>query len=176
MLEMAHLLFDVRDYTKASQMFNEFALLYPGCDEVESAMYQAIVSTSNLMLDAEHDQSKTIEVLELTQKFLERTSFTHYKKEVEVIASQCEERLLESDINIFNFYISRGNYVAANTRLESIKKEYTQKPIADVATRLACLDKCYADATVNIKLPELTTAVAVQNPEVSTEQATEQAV
>jgi tetratricopeptide (TPR) repeat protein len=98
MLEMAQMLFDKKDYAKASQMFNKFALLYPGSDEVELAMYQAIISNSNLMLDAEHDQSKTIETKELAQAFLERPSFTHYKKEVEIIAKQCDERLLESDI------------------------------------------------------------------------------
>lgn len=174
--EKAQLLFDKRDYDKASQMFNEFVLLYPGSDEVELAMYRAIVSTFNLMLDAEHDQSKTIETKELAQTFLERPSFTHYKKDVEVIARQCDERLLESDINVFNFYMSRGNYVAANTRLEGIKKDFTSKPIPDIATRLASLDKCYVEATVNIKSNELTTAVAAQEQEMSPEHPTEQTV
>ena len=151
MLEMAQLLYDKKDYAKSSQMFTEFALLYPGSDEVEMAMYQAIISNSNLMLDAERDQSKTIETLELAQKFLERPSFNQYKKEVEVIERQCEERLLESNINIFNFYLSRGNFVAANARLDCIKNEFASKHIPDITTRLASLDKCYADATVNLK-------------------------
>jgi outer membrane assembly lipoprotein YfiO len=176
MLEMAQMLFDKKDYAKASQMFNKFALLYPGSDEVELAMYQAIISNSNLMLDAEHDQSKTIETKELAQAFLERPSFTHYKKEVEIIAKQCDERLLESDINVFNFYMSRGNYVAANTRLEGIKKDFSSKPMPDITTRLACLDKCYADATVNIKSQELTTEIAAQEKEALPEQPTEQTV
>jgi hypothetical protein len=46
----------------------------------------------------------------------------------------------------------------------------------DITTRLACLDKCYADATVNIKSQELTTEIAAQEKEALPEQPTEQTV
>jgi outer membrane assembly lipoprotein YfiO len=152
MLELAQLLFEIEDYKRASEMYNKFVLLYPGCDEVELSMYKAIFSMSKLMLDAEHDQTKTVETKELAQEFLDRSSFTHHRKEVEAIVAQCEERLLESEINIFNFYIKRGNFVAAQTRLANIKEAYGAKTILpDIQTKLACLEQDYAHATINLK-------------------------
>jgi outer membrane assembly lipoprotein YfiO len=168
MLELAQCLYETEDYPKASKMYHEFTLLYPGSDEVEFAMYQSISSTFKLILDAEHDQSKTVEARELAQAFLDRSSFTAYKKEVEAIVLQCEERLLESEINIFNFYINRGNYVAANTRLAGIKQAYIGKTIPDIQTRLALLETSYADATFSLNLQQAT-VVAVQDKEAKTE-------
>ena len=65
-----------------------------------------------------------------------------------MLAIKCEERLLESEINIFNFYLKRGNYVAAKTRLATIKQAYLRKTIPDVAMRIANLETNYANATI----------------------------
>lgn len=165
MLELAQLLYETEDYTKASKMYHEFTLLYPGSDEVEYAMYQAITSTFKLTLDAEHDQTKTVEAKELAQAFLDRSSFATYKKDVEAIAVQCEERLLESETNIFNFYMKRGNYVAAKTRLSTIKQAYVGKLIPDVGMRIANLENDYVNATKLLHLDQPTTVATQEKTE-----------
>ena len=162
MLELAQLLYDTGDYAKASKMYHDFTLLYPGSDEVEFAMYQAIISSFMQIRDAEHDQTNTVETKELAQAFLDRASFVTYKKEIEEIAVKCEERLLESEINIFNFYLKRGNYLAAKTRLSTIKQTYLEKSMPDVQMRIAVLEKNYANVT-NILETVPTTVVAVQD-------------
>ena len=162
MLELAQLLYDIEDYTKASKMYHDFTLLYPGSDEVEFAMYQAVTSSFKQIRDAEHDQTNTMETKELAQSFLERSSFTKYKNDVEKIAVQCDERLLESEINIFNFYMKRGNYIAAKTRLASIKEGYLEKAIPGVQMRVADLEKNYTNATCGLEIAP-TTVVAVQD-------------
>ena len=143
MLELAQLLHETGDYAKASKMYHEFTLLYPGSDEVEYAMYQAIASSFKQILDAEHDQTKTVETRELAQTFLDRASFATYKKEVQEVALKCDERLLESEINIFNFYMKRSNFMAAKTRLSTIKQAYSEKSIPDIGIRIALLEKNY---------------------------------
>lgn len=161
MLELAQLLYEAEDYTKASKMYHEFTLLYPGSDEVEYAMYQAITSSFKLTLDAEHDQSKTVETRELIQAFLDRASFTTYKKEVQELAVKCDERLLESDINIFNFYMKRGNYLAASARLSTIKKAYAGKTIPGIELRIANLERVYASETTIVPVDQKT-VIALQ--------------
>lgn len=168
MLELAQLLFEIGDYTKSSKMYHEFTLLYPGSDEVEFAMYQAIISSFKQILDPEHDQSNTAETRELAQSFLERSSFTTYKKDVEEIATKCDDRLLESEINIFNFYMKRGNYVAANTRLSTIKLAYSGKNIPNVQTRVAQLETRFALEAIMPK-EAATTTVAVSDQGEKTE-------
>lgn len=170
MLELAQLLFDTEDYTKASKMYHEFTLLYPGCDEVEYAMFQAIISSFKLTLDAEHDQSKTAETRELAQAFLDRPSFVNHKKEVEEIAHKCDARIFESEVNIFNFYMKRGNYVAAKTRLSTIKETYLAKAIPDIQMRVAALETNYVAATINIQTNQKT-VVAMQDKKDIQEQA-----
>lgn len=174
MLELAQLLYETEDYKRASDMYNKFVLLYPGCEEVEQSMYRAIFCMSKIILDAEHDQTKTIETKELAQDFLNRSSFTQYRKEVEAILTQCEERLLENEICIFNFYLGRCNYVAAQTRLANIKETYAVKTIPDIQTKIASLDKLYAEATVNVKLESV--VVAAQDKEEKIEEPVSQAV
>lgn len=141
MLELADLLFDTALYGKAADMYHEFTILYPGSNEVEYALYRAIVSNFKLTLDAEHDQSKTLATKELAQKFLERGDlFTTNKKEVENILAQCDEKLLAVEENIMRFYIKRGNTKSAQRRLDNMKKEFLDKNIPDVTVRIAHLE------------------------------------
>jgi outer membrane assembly lipoprotein YfiO len=142
MLELADLLFAMEDYTRSADMYREFTLLYPGSDEVEYALYRAILSNFKLTLDAEHDQSKTLTTKELALAFLERSElFTVYAKEVEDILMQCEQRLLANDISIFNFYVKRQDISSAQNRLSLIKKDYLTKQIPDVQLQIAQLEK-----------------------------------
>lgn len=175
MLELAQLLYETESYTKAAKMYNEFTLLYPGSDEVELAMYKAIVSNFQLILDAEHDQTKTVETQEQAQAFLERPLFTRYKNEVQDILIKCEERLLESEINIFKFYLMRGNTIAANSRLEGIKKTYITKNLPDFQMKLAGLEQRYADVMGDLKL-EQPVIIAAQDKDVKNETTNEKII
>ena len=111
MLELASIYYEIGNFEKAGKMYNEFTVLYPGCDEAEFALYQAILSSFKLTLDAEHDQGNTQEAKELALAFLERESFKKYRKEVKDILNKCEERLFEADSKIFSFYLNCGNYL-----------------------------------------------------------------
>lgn len=154
MLELAQLYFEAGNFEKAGKMYNEFTVLYPGCDEAEFALYQAILSSFKLTLDAEHDQTKTQEAKDLALAFLERESFKTYCKEVKDILNKCEERLFEADQKIFNFYLNTGNYSGqygnAKKHLALIKESYLDKEIPDIAVRIAKLEADFTAATMPV--------------------------
>lgn len=160
MLELAQLYFEQDNFEKAGKMYNEFTILYPGCDEAEFALYQAILSSFKLTLDAEHDQTKTKEAKELALSFLERQSFTKYRNEVKDILNKSEERLFEADSKIFSFYLNSGNYTGeygnAKQHLAIIKDLYLDNEIPeikipDIALRIAKLEADYTAATMPIE-------------------------
>lgn len=165
MLELADLYFQEGNFEKAGKMYNEFTILYPGCDEAEFALYQAILSSFKLTLDAEHDQTKTQEAKDLALAFLERESFTTYRKEVKDILNKCEERLFEADFNIFNFYLNIGNYTGqyanATKHLDIIKKSYLDKEIPQIIERVAKLE---TDLTL-VTMPHTEKTVVAQKSE-----------
>jgi len=125
LLELADLLFDDGKLEAAGKMYREFVKYYPGNIKVEYALYKAILCKFQVILDAERDQSNTRDTVELANKFLEREEiFITHAQEVRTIRAQCYERLLENEIKIFDFYINRGRYKSARTRLTNIRKEF----------------------------------------------------
>ncbi len=175
MLELADLLFEGRKFEKAGTMYKEFAKYYSGNEKAEYALYRAIVCAFNLIARADRDQTKTIEAIELAESFLERTAvFNTYAGEVEKIRASCQERLFESEMNVVNFYISRGRYVSAARRLDGTRKQFI--PLLVNAEQSILLSECalaeklsnpellLAKQTELIeKFPELQSTVVAQN-------------
>jgi outer membrane assembly lipoprotein YfiO len=144
MIELADLLFDSGNLAKAEHLYSEFASMYPGHKKAEYASYKAIICSYWETLDQQRDQSKTKETIEKAESFIKnKTIFTTYTKQVDEILYACRERLLESEISIFHYYLQRDDYIAAQTRLENIEKELlpalpTQEPtILSLACELA---------------------------------------
>jgi len=124
-LEIADLLFDSGDLKKAEQLYTQFTQLYPGDKNIEYASYKAILCSFWKTLDAQRDQTKTRHTIELAEKFLERsTIFTKHSPEVSKILVNCKNKLFESEVNIFRFYLDRGDFTSAKNRLENIEKEF----------------------------------------------------
>lgn len=123
-LELADLYFKHGELEKAGKLYVEFTKLYPGNDQVELAYYRAIQCSFSGILDAERDQTKTRDALELTNKFLERGDvFTKYNKEVKALQEKCYEQLVESEKGIISYYADRKQFKAATSRVESMKKD-----------------------------------------------------
>jgi len=125
MLELADLHFDIGQLNRAENLYTEFVRQYPGHTSTEYASYKSILCSFWATLDSDRDQSTTKETIERATTFLERKKvFRTYTNQVTKILTSCREKLLESEINIFNFYTKRGDYRAAKTRLENIEKEF----------------------------------------------------
>lgn len=124
MLELADLLFDSGDLAKAERLYAEFASMYPGHKKAEYASYKAIICSYWATLDHQRDQSKTKETIERAEAFLKNKAvFATYANQVDEILYACREKLLESEMAIFHYYMQREDYVAAQTRLDNMEKE-----------------------------------------------------
>jgi hypothetical protein len=77
------------------------------------------------LYDAEHDQTRTREVIALTDTFLAKsTIFTTYKNEVAGIRTQCYQRLFDQEKGIVAFYLDQSKLKSAQTRLANVRKEF----------------------------------------------------
>lgn len=124
-LEYADILYDTRDFSTAGTIYQEFTKLYPGSERVEYAHYKAILCSFEQIQDAERDQTKTRETLDLTTTFLDKAAlFVVYAPQVIDIANKCRQRLLENEISIANFYLNRGSTLSAQKRIEGMRTTF----------------------------------------------------
>ncbi|HSW73755.1 MAG TPA: outer membrane protein assembly factor BamD [Candidatus Limnocylindria bacterium] len=125
MLEVADLEFELGDPDKAGTIYKEFCKLYPSSSKVEYALYKSLCCSFKQISDAERDQTKTKEAIELAQTFLERSDvFTTYTKDVNDVLTKCHQRLFESEMNIATFYAKRGSNEAAHKRAQEMRTTY----------------------------------------------------
>ena len=143
--ELADLLFDCSKFEKAGKIYTEFTNLYPGNQQIEYASYRAILCSFYQILDAERDQTKTEETIQLTDNFLERADiFRQYKDEVYGIQTTCYQKLVASEINICTFYIKKSSYKSAQKRLDSLRAEWLPK-IPTVENQIIMLEIALAE-------------------------------
>jgi len=121
LLEIADVLYMDGQYEKAARFYNDFVSLYPGKEKVEYALYRAIASSFTCILSPDRDQTKTEETLALTHIFLKQELFITYKEQVLELQKKCQQHLVDSELNICNYYIKRGNVKQAQKRLDKIR-------------------------------------------------------
>lgn len=154
MIELADILFNTDHYDDAVKWYQEFAFLYPGNEQIEYASYKAIVCASKKILSIDRDQAPTQKTLELANEFLKRSDvFTKYQTEVLAIQKVCQETLAQSDCSVAQFYITYGNYKAAEHRLKNVRSEWAQK-VPEIQTQLAALEVDLAGLYNEFKAPE----------------------
>ena len=157
LIELADLFFDTGKLVQAEKFYSQFYTLYPGNDNIEKAHYKAILCSFYLTLDNDRDQSKTQETLTLANSFLDRKEiFTKYAQDVSSIQLQCNEKLCQSDLSVTEFYLKRGkekDLVAAQQRLENIRKEYSDK-VPSLEPRILALEIDHAVKTKDFTLAE----------------------
>jgi len=124
-LEIADLVFEAGNLSKAEGLYNKFVKHYPGDQNIEYACYKSILCSFWQTLDPENDQTKTKNTIDASQKFLERSNiFTTYNEDVSRILYACNDKLMESDISIFRSHLNRRDWGQAHHRLKLLEKEF----------------------------------------------------
>lgn len=124
LLQLADLYYRQEDWAKAERVYSEFVMLYPGAAKCDYAHYRAVACGFKLTLTPDRDQTKTQEVLKLADEFIGQFKTSDYLDQITTVATQCREKLFESDTNVFTFYFNSKNYKAAQKRLDTLCKEH----------------------------------------------------
>lgn len=123
LLEMGSLYIKQENWEKAEHAYHEFVLYYPSASQTEFALCKEIECGWKLTSDPDRDQTKTQEVLKLTQSFIKQFPKSEQLENVQKYATLCREKLYAADKSIFDFHMHRGNYKVAQRRLDIIVKD-----------------------------------------------------
>jgi len=125
--ELGDLYFDLGKFQRAGKIYGQYVLFYPGGEDIEYASYKAILCRFYETLSYDRDQTKTEETLALIGQFKEKKEVYHtYMKDVLQIEKQCVQKLIDKEIYICNFYITKGSYKAAQNQLEHIRSKFVR--------------------------------------------------
>jgi outer membrane protein assembly factor BamD (BamD/ComL family) len=73
------------------------------------------------------DATETERTILLCHEYLQNTTYTRYQKDVFDIQNGCENKLIDKEIYVFNFYLKRGEVAASKNRLTYLKEKYAEK-------------------------------------------------
>ena len=123
-LEIADITFQEGNLKGAAKLYDEYINLYPGDKEKAAyAKYKGILSNFYSMLQQDRDQTATHKTIALADAFLEgnNTIFKKYAYDVESIKYHCQTQLYEHDVVVFDFYLKKQSFKAAEKRLASMR-------------------------------------------------------
>lgn len=138
-LLLAELYYKTENYESAQELYNHFYQFYPSDKQAEYAYYRAILSQFNQTLRTDCDQEPTKKTIELCSEYLENPLLASYKQDVADIKNTCEYKLINKEIYIFDFYLQREQYTAAEKRLAYLNKEYLPRH-TELASRFLYLE------------------------------------
>jgi len=123
-LVLGGLYFKLGKYPSAYEMYEHFNQFYPSNPKAEYAKYRAVLAKFYQTLQVDRDQAETEDTVKLCKEYLNNETYKKYRSDVVDIQSTCQHKLVEKEIYVFNFYMKRGKYDAAQKRIESLRKTY----------------------------------------------------
>lgn len=109
---------------EAQYKYRDFINRYPGSDFADYAMLQIANVSFKQMESPERDQTKTREAVQKFKEMLAAFPNSSYKGEAEEKLQQATDRLARHEHVVARFYMLRGQYQAAVTRLNVIVDTY----------------------------------------------------
>ena len=154
---LAELQFKEKNFEEAQQVFENFSQFYPSDQRAEYAKYKTVQSAFRQVLPADCDQSNTEETLRLAQDYLANANFKEYRSDIEAIVKSCNEHLIEKEIYVFDFYLSKKEFDAARNRLKHLRQKFValeksiEPRILYLEYKLATKEKKVAEAEEHVK-------------------------
>lgn len=115
---------DPVNLVEAQYKYRDFINRYPGSDFADYAMLQIANVSFKQMESPERDQTKTREAVQKFKEMLAAFPRSNYKPEAEEKLQQALDRLAKHEHVVARFYMKRGQYQAAVTRLNGIVDTY----------------------------------------------------
>lgn len=121
---LAELYFKDKSYAAAQEVYEHFNQFYPADKRAEYSKYKSMLSMFHQTRQADCDQTKTQDTIQLCHEYLKNPKFNRYRNDVLAKKTICENRLLDKELYVFNFYLKHGNYDAARNRLKYINEKH----------------------------------------------------
>ncbi len=112
------------NHTAAHEMFEHFNQFYPSDKLAEYSKYKSILSKFYQTLRTDCDQTPTEETIKLCKNYLNTSEYKQYSKDIEDIKRTCTQKLIDKEIYVFDFYMSKQQYDAARKRIDFLKATY----------------------------------------------------
>ncbi len=132
-MQLAETYFKDGRYAAAQEVYEHLNQFYPSDKSAEYAKYKSIQSMFKQSLNSDCDQTETEEVVKLCQEYLQNTSYNQYKNEIIAMRKECENKLIDKEVYVFNFYIKESTkdpkrkhqfLDAAHNRIKFIREKY----------------------------------------------------
>ncbi|MGA7617610.1 MAG: outer membrane protein assembly factor BamD [Thermoanaerobaculia bacterium] len=137
---------DTVNLVEAQYKYRDFINRYPGSEMADYAMLQIANVSYKQMLSPERDQTKTKEAVQKFKEMLDAYPHSAYRAEAEEKLHNALGRLAQHDHEVAEFYMKRGRYKAAMTRLNQVidsypDYEHRDQVFFDLATSLSHLGR-----------------------------------
>ena len=109
---------------EAQYKYRDFINRYPSSDFADYAMFQIANVSYKQMEKPDRDQSKTRETVQKLNEMLVAYPRSSYKPDAELKLQKALDRLALHEHNVARFYIKRGEWDAAISRLNGIVDRY----------------------------------------------------
>ncbi|MCF7900001.1 outer membrane protein assembly factor BamD [Candidatus Babeliales bacterium] len=124
-LVRADILFEQGSLKSALEAYGEFLSLYPGSNHAEYAHYKKTLCAFYQTLSSDRDQGPTRDTIKLAESYLEKgDAYKKYSQDIKEIKSHCLALLYENETHVFEFYLKKRSFKAADKRLAFMKKEF----------------------------------------------------
>jgi outer membrane protein assembly factor BamD len=115
---------DPVNLVEAQYKYRDFVNRYPGSDVGDYAMLQIAMVSFKQMGRPDRDQAKTKEAADKLNEMIKAYPKSKYRPEAEQRLQQASDRLAKHEHLIARFYMKRGQYSAAISRLNGIVENY----------------------------------------------------
>lgn len=126
-LLLADAYFKTGKYPSACELYRSFYRYHPSDAKAEYAHYQFVLSTFYQTLKTDCDQTETESTITACNDYLNNTINQNHRSDVLDIQNTCEHKLINKEVYVYNFYLKRKKYDAAQNRLDHLRKNFLPK-------------------------------------------------
>lgn len=150
-LLLAEVYFKMGKYPSSYELYENFNQFFPADARAEYAKYQAVLSKFYQTLRLDCDQTLTNDTVKICQEYLDNPLYQKYTQDISDIQHTCVHKMIDKEVYVFNFYLKKGEYKAAEGRLNHLRQTYLSKN-KNLQARLFYLESQLAKKQKNLAL------------------------
>ena len=117
-----------KDYELAATSYKEFEKMHPTNEVVAYVVFMQGMSYFKQMPTIDRDQSKALLAVQEFDRFSKGHPQSEYVTQAKINREEAQKNIVAHEFYIGEFYLKKGNYLAALGRFEGIIKKYPQTP------------------------------------------------